>query len=69
MDRKKGKIKRFRELQRHSHKNLDNLDEKDGVVDASELFKAKKKLDKWWKEALKRVNKINGSYRDKKDEK
>lgn len=64
MDRKKGKIKRFRELQRHSHKNLEYLDEKDGVVDASELFKAKRKLDKWWKDALRRVNKINGSIKD-----
>jgi hypothetical protein len=69
MDRKKGKIKRFRELQRHSHKNLDEIKEKDGVVDASELFKAKRKLDKWWKEALERVNNINGTRKDKKDDK
>lgn len=64
MDRKKAKNKRFQELQRHSHKNLSDLDEKDGVVDASEVFKAKKKLDKWWKDALKRVNKLNGSKKD-----
>jgi hypothetical protein len=64
MDRKKGKIKRFRELQRHSDKNLNDLSEKDSVVDASELFKAKKKLDKWWKEALRRVNRINGNTKD-----
>jgi hypothetical protein len=69
MDRKKGKIKRFRELQRHSHKNLDEIKEKDGVIDAFELFKAKRKLDKWWKEALERVNNINGTRKDKKDDK
>lgn len=60
MERKKGKNKRFNELQRHSYKNLDDLDEKDGIIDASEVFKAKKKLDKWWKDALERFNKING---------
>jgi hypothetical protein len=69
MDRKKAKNKRLQELQRHSHKNLSDLKEKNGVIDASELFKAKKKLDKWWKDALKRVNKINGFSKEKKDDK
>ena len=60
MSRKKEKNRRFYELNKHSHCNLNNLDEKDGVINAIEVFKAKKKLDKWWETALKRVNTING---------
>lgn len=66
MNRKKAKNKRFTELNRHSNKNLHNLKEQNGVIYASEVFKAKKKLDKWWKDALKRVNNIKKGEKDDK---
>lgn len=66
MSRKKDKNKRFQELNRHSDKNLHNLREENGVIYASEVFKAKKKLDKWWKDALKRVNNIKKGEKDDK---
>lgn len=53
---------RLKELHKHSQESFEQFVDfctKDGVVDAKELFKAKKKYDKWWKEALERVNKLN----------
>ena len=54
----------FRESKEPSFmKFLDGL-EKDGVIYAEEVFAEKKRMDKWWKEALDRNNNI----REPKDE-
>jgi len=40
-------------------KFMDSLDEDERVIYAEHLFAEKKRLDKWWQEALERSNKVN----------
>lgn len=53
---KKTKIE---ELQRHSTSNLSHIRNKNGLIDAKNIFKAKKESDQWWEDALKRINNIS----------
>ena len=64
---KEEREKRLRELHKHSHESFDeftNFDTEDGVIDATELFNAKKKHDSWWEQALRRLNAIIRGERD-----
>lgn len=65
MDRNAKRNRRLAELSKHSFSKFREFEqEEDGIIDARELFRAKKKYDQWWREALDRFNKLNGSKKD-----
>jgi hypothetical protein len=64
----KEKGKMIRELYSHSKETYQapiTITSKNNVIDASKVFKAKKKSDEWWNDALSRLNKINGLSNDR----
>jgi hypothetical protein len=69
-DDKDKKPSKLRDLSNQANKDYDkftDFNKEDGVIDASSVFEAKKKSDKWWKEAIRRFNLLHGLKSNKED--
>lgn len=69
-DNKDNKPSKLRELSNQLNKDYDTFTDfkkEDGVIEASSVFEAKKKSDKWWKEAIKRFNSLYGLKNNKEE--
>lgn len=55
---KKDKISELSKYVNKSEEAFKDIEREDGVLDATEIFAAKKKDDEWWKKAIERMNKL-----------